>query len=301
MTLSELIAEYLGSIKKRSEKTIAKYTCYLKKFLDFAGDIDLAGLTPALADEYMQWLAGTGCCDRTIVNQMSPLRGMVQLGFKRDYIPMRKEDIEVPVLKGGRRRGRKMSLRDYRKMLKTARRLAESGDWRDVRNLAMLAFTGDTWCRLSGLLSLTLDNLDLDSLSAVLREKYDRLHPVQFTEHTRGYLARWLEVRPLPAPEHGAVWVTQLNRIKPMATRTWGKVCDDLARAAGVTGPHNPHSIRHMSATEASKQGVRLEVIRDKCGHVDSRTTMQYYLHADDDDLRDATGDVGNILFGGDD
>jgi integrase len=297
MKLSDMIAEYLGSIKKRSEKTKSQYMYYLKRFLDFAGDIDLADLTPALVDDFAQQVGDAGNCNRTIVTYLTPLRGMVKLGFKRGYISVRKEDIELPELKRGRR-GRKMSLRDYRKMLAMARKLAATGDWRHVRNLAMLAFTGDTWCRMGGLLSLTLDNLDLETLSAVLREKYGRWHPVQFTEYTAEYLTRWLEVH--PAPEYGAVWVTQRDGYSPMAERTWEYVCACLARAAGVKGPHNPHSIRHMSATEASKRGVRLEVIRDKCGHLDSATTMKYYLHADDDDLRDATGDVGDALFGDD-
>jgi integrase/recombinase XerC len=85
-----------------------------------------------------------------------------------------------------------------------------------------------------------------------------------------------------------------------MSRRGWQDVCNMLAEHAGVTGPHNPHSIRHMAATEASKAGVPIEVIRDKCGHADSTTTM-IYLHANEQRLRDATDDIGDILFGGED
>jgi site-specific recombinase XerD len=86
-----------------------------------------------------------------------------------------------------------------------------------------------------------------------------------------------------------------------MSPRTWQDVCNKLAEAAGVTGPHNPHSIRHMSATEASKQGIAVEVIQKKCGHESSITTIDIYLHADEGRLRDATDDVGDVLFGDDD
>jgi site-specific recombinase XerD len=72
-----------------------------------------------------------------------------------------------------------------------------------------------------------------------------------------------------------------------------------LARRAGVTGPHNPHSIRYMSATEAVKRGIPIDVIQEKCGRKSSVTTIDIYLHADEERLRDATGDVSNVLFDG--
>jgi site-specific recombinase XerD len=55
-----------------------------------------------------------------------------------------------------------------------------------------------------------------------------------------------------------------------------------------------------MSATEASKRGIAVEVIQEKCGHASSITTIDIYLHADEERLRDATDDVGDVLFGDD-
>jgi site-specific recombinase XerD len=297
MKLSELIDEYLNSLTG-SEKTAQNYMFCIYHFLDFAGDIDVNYLTSVLIDDYVNYLKDEKKLQRsTIRSYINPVRGTVKLGYVRGYIDLKPEQVKSPRVP--RKRGKIMRVMDFRAMLLTARDLADTGDWRDVRNLAMFAFTGDTWCRLGGLMSLTFDRLDLDTLTAVLHEKNDTEHPVQYGEHTVEFMRRWLEVRP-PSNGDGAVWVVQQNGIKPMAPRSWQYTCDKLAEAAGVTGPHNPHAIRHMSATEASRRGVAVEVIQKKCGHLSSVTTIDIYLHADEKRLRDATDDVGDVLFGED-
>jgi integrase len=54
-----------------------------------------------------------------------------------------------------------------------------------------------------------------------------------------------------------------------------------------------------MSATEASKAVIAVEVIQEKCGHKSSVTTIYIYLHADEERLRAATEHVGDVIFGG--
>ena len=189
-----------------------------------------------------------------------------------------------------------MNVNDFKAMLAVARQLADTGDWRHVRNLAMLMFTADTWCRLGGLIGLTLDALDLNSRTAQINEKGNVWREVTFTEPTARVIQRWLEVRPMPTSEHNVVWVSLRDYVVPMSPRTWQDVCNKLAEAAGVTGPHNPHSIRHMSATLASENGVAVEVIQEKCGHISPTTTIQYYLHTSKKRIDDATGKVAGAL-----
>jgi site-specific recombinase XerD len=303
MKLSELIAEFLKSLDASdcAQRTIEMYTYGLNKFLDFVGDIDLVDLTPALADTYCtKRLKPRKLASSTVAFYLKPIRSMMKLAFDRGYTTVHPKLIKLPP-RGHGVQGGIMSIEDYKKMLWCARDLAKYGGWREMRNLTMLAFTGDTWCRLGGLMSLTFDRLDLAHKCAVLREKKNKKHTVYFGNSTTAFLKRWLQMRPAPVTEHGAVWVTLREGINPMTPRAWQDVCNALAKRVGVEGPHNPHSIRHMSATEASKNGIPVEVIKDKCGHRSSVTTIDYYLHTDEKRLRDATDDIGDILFGGDD
>jgi integrase len=207
MKLSELITEYLDDLDLADASEL-QYGYTITYFLDFASDIDVNDLDPSVTDGYSKYLE----CEKKLAPATCrayfwPVRGLVKLAFRRGYIDIRPENFKAP--RALRRRGPIMQVVDFQKMLLTACDEAENGgDWRAVRNLAMLAFTGDTWCRRGGLLSLTFDRLELDSWRAVLHEKNDQEHDVQYGVHTAEFMRRWLAVRPEPERKRGSVWVT---------------------------------------------------------------------------------------------
>jgi site-specific recombinase XerD len=48
------------------------------------------------------------------------------------------------------------------------------------------------------------------------------------------------------------------------------------------------HTLRHSCATELNEKGVKILVIQDILGHATPKTTMNYYLHASEERIRDA-------------
>ena len=49
-----------------------------------------------------------------------------------------------------------------------------------------------------------------------------------------------------------------------------------MARAAGITKPISPHSLRHSFVTAALDAGASLRAVQDAAGHADPRTTRHY-------------------------
>lgn len=68
-----------------------------------------------------------------------------------------------------------------------------------------------------------------------------------------------------------------LDPDKPLAPRTMNQIMQRAAFRAGVNGPEaHVHALRHMSARDLDKAGVRLQDIQEFLGHLNPNTTAVY-------------------------
>jgi integrase len=77
----------------------------------------------------------------------------------------------------------------------------------------------------------------------------------------------------------------------------YSKAWKGISAAAGVPGVRL-HDARHGVAKAFAKKGIRTEVISKVLGHSDEAFTMRTYIKVDNDDLRDAAGDMRDALSG---
>ncbi len=69
---------------------------------------------------------------------------------------------------------------------------------------------------------------------------------------------------------------------KPLTTRAVRYIVKKYARAAGITKPISPHSIRHTVGTNMAVNEAPLLVIQQFLGHSDPKTTLRYVRRAED-------------------
>ena len=69
---------------------------------------------------------------------------------------------------------------------------------------------------------------------------------------------------------------------KPLTTRAVRYIVKKYARAAGVTKPISPHSIRHTVGTNMAMNEAPLLVIQQFLGHSDPKTTLRYVRRAEE-------------------
>jgi site-specific recombinase XerD len=72
------------------------------------------------------------------------------------------------------------------------------------------------------------------------------------------------------------------GREKPLTTRAVRYIVKRHARAAGITKPISPHSLRHTVGTNMALNEAPLLVIQQFLGHSDPKTTLRYVRRAEE-------------------
>jgi len=145
------------------------------------------------------------------------------------------------------------------------------------RDQAMLELFYSSGLRLSELVGLDLDGLDLAAGLVRVRGKGNKVRELPVGSMARQALENWLPLRRLANPADGAVFISQQGRrIGPRAVQL-------RVRQAGVRelGQHlHPHMLRHSFASHMLESSQDLRAVQELLGHADIATT-QIYTHLD--------------------
>ncbi|TLM69302.1 MAG: site-specific tyrosine recombinase XerD [Deltaproteobacteria bacterium] len=162
----------------------------------------------------------------------------------------------------------------------------QGGDPLAARDRAMLEILYATGLRVSELVSLKLDDLQLDVgyLTAFGKRSKQRIVPlgVAAIDELRFYLAA---ARPHFDRTRSSPFVF-LNRSGEGLTRQgFWKIIKRRARQAGILRNITPHTLRHSFATHLLENGADLRSVQAMLGHADISTT-QIYTHVTRERLR---------------
>ena len=156
----------------------------------------------------------------------------------------------------------------------------------EVRDRAMLELLYATGLRVSELVSLGVNQVDLEARVVLARGKgsKERLVPVgaPAAEALRAWLAGPRE-RVLRGRRSKDPFVTP--RGGRMTRQGFWKLIARHARAAGIRGRASPHQLRHSFATHLLAGGADLRAVQAMLGHADVSTT-QIYTHVDRSQVR---------------
>jgi len=145
------------------------------------------------------------------------------------------------------------------------------------RDQAMLELFYSSGLRLSELVGLDLDGLDLPAGLVRVRGKGNKVRELPVGSLARQALEQWLPLRKLANPGDGAVFISQQGRrLGPRAVQL-------RVRQAGVRelGQHlHPHMLRHSFASHMLESSQDLRAVQELLGHADIATT-QIYTHLD--------------------
>jgi integrase/recombinase XerD len=154
------------------------------------------------------------------------------------------------------------------------------------RDRAMLELLYATGLRVSELVTLELNDVDLESRMLVARGKgsKERVVPVgaPAAEALKAYLSGARDVL-LRGRRSKDLFVTPRGR--RMTRQGFAKLLARHARTAGIRRRVSPHKLRHSFATHLLEGGADLRAVQAMLGHADVSTT-QIYTHVDGTHVR---------------
>lgn len=173
-----------------------------------------------------------------------------------------------------------ISKRDMLKLLQEAKHTKYS-----QRDYALVSFLADTGCRLGGLVGLRLQDLDVETGRATVREKgrggRRKARTVYMTSETVKALNAYLKVR---HSDTDLVFVGEKGGLRASGVH---QVLERLAQRAGVTEHFNPHAFRHGFAREMLNNGADLATVSQWLGHEDIFITARFYARWADAELKE--------------
>jgi len=260
-----------------ADLTLAAYRCDLKNFAAWLENTHLRGLDAAMAGDIEAYLAyrfAGHSQPRSAARYSSALKRFYRFLLRENLIAADPTlNLDSPKLP--RALPKSLTAADVERLLDSVDLTAPAG----LRDRAMLETLYATGLRASELVGLkvTAVNLDDGVLRITGKGNKDRLVPLG--EEAVAWLKRYLaEARPvlLNRQLSDAVFVTA--RGGGMTCQAFWYLIKRHARAAGITRPLSPHTLRHAFATHLLNHGADLRVVQMLLGHRDISTT-QIYTH----------------------
>lgn len=259
-----------------SDNTLSAYRKDLELFGRWLASKSLSCLAVQQADilAYLSYLLHSGSKASTSARRLSCLRRFFRYLKRQNAIPLDPTlNVDLPRLP---RRLPKSLGEDQVQYLLDAPDAAEPLGMRDRAMLELMYGSG---LRVSELVGLQMDQLDLQRGVLRIMGKGSKERLVPMSEMALDCLAMYLEqARPLLS--RGAVCdeVFLSVRAQAMTRQTFWHRVKKYALEAGMSQAISPHTLRHAFATHLLNHGADLRVVQMLLGH-SSLTTTQIYTH----------------------
>jgi site-specific recombinase XerD len=296
MTLSELLVDFLeyGEIEKgHSDLTIRNYDHYLRRFVDFAGDIQPEKITIDLVRRYRLHLSrlkdarGEPIKRVTQNYHLIALRAFLRYLAKRDIASLSPEKIEL-----GSATKRDVSFLEgdeVRRLLEAPGKSKGKPEIK-LRDQAILEILFSTGLRVSELARLNKSDVNLERREFGVRGKGGKMRIVFLSEGAVKTLREYLAIRsdnfkPLFIHYGGIHEEVDEGEYMRLSPRSIQRLVARYAKEAGIVKTATPHTLRHSFATDLLINGADIRSVQMLLGH-SSITTTQIYTHLSDTQLK---------------
>lgn len=146
-----------------------------------------------------------------------------------------------------------------------------------LRDRAMLEMMYGTGMRVSELIGLRLDEVDLEESTVIVRGKGGKQRLLPLGRQARSWLELFLgEGRPAVRKSSVCKEVFVNNRGGALTRMGFWKILKKYAQASGLSARVTPHVLRHSFATHLLEGGADLRTVQELLGHSSIRTTQIY-------------------------
>ncbi|MCH6469950.1 tyrosine recombinase XerC [Sinomonas terrae] len=172
-----------------------------------------------------------------------------------------------------------------RRLLDCFAQAAESGDPVAVRDWALAELLYATGIRVSELVGLEIDDVDLYARTVRVLGKGNKQRTVPFGVPAANAVVRWLGARSALVTQDSGSALFLGRRGGRLGQRQARETIDAALKSLGDTAASGPHALRHTAATHLLDGGADLRSVQELLGH-SSLATTQLYTHVSVERLR---------------
>ncbi len=278
--MNRLIDRYLAHLtleRGLARNSLAAYAMDLAAFADFLeisqiSDIDQVDTVVILA--WLVHLEANGLSPRSRARHLIAVRGFYRFLVLEELTRSNPLNL-IDIPRAGTRLPRFLSQDQVTALLEMPDRTTHRG----LRNAAMLEILYGAGLRVSELIGLKTEQVDLVACFVRLFGKGSRERIVPFGSHARQRTMEWLEWgRPWMLKKTASRYLFVARAGKPMTRQGFWKLLKKYALAAGISSRVSPHTLRHSFATHLLEGGADLRSVQTMLGHADIAST-QIYTH----------------------
>lgn len=301
METLELINEFLESLeveRGRAKNTIDAYRLYLERFYELTADFvsedyKPSEITPEILRKYRlrlnRFVSDQKGSELSVITQayhLIALRGFLRYLSRRGIKSLDPSLIDLP--KAAKKQVTFLHYDEVEMMLDSIPSDTETG----LRDHAIIELLFSGGLRVSELISLNRDSINLERREFVVRGKGQKDRPIFVSKAAADALKDYLSVR------HDTLPALFLNNSKNqqsadtsgdfrrLTARSIQRIIEKYAKQAGITKHVTPHTLRHSFATDLLMNGADLRSVQALLGHSNIATT-QIYTHVTDTHLKD--------------
>ena len=274
---------FLENDKKVSNNTLQSYERDLKQYERYLSEQgkEYKEETNEGIKEYITYMQEIGKKSSTISRGLASIRSFYQYGVKnKDVENDPTEGISSPKIE--KRVPSVLTSSEVALLLDQPKNV----DLKGTRDKAMLEFAYATGMRVTEIISLDIDDVNLEEGYVVCRfGSKQRNIPLgslslkalkEYIEESRPYLIRDENVKALFVNING----------KRLTRQGFWKIVKYYKEQAHITKDITPHVLRHSFATHLLNNGANLRVIQHLLGH-SNITTTQIYSHLSNESLKE--------------
>ncbi len=275
---------YLHNVKQSSTNTQMSYQRDLKKFVAFCEEKGLASVSQLKAQDletYVNVMGEEQFKPATISRNIASLKAWVH--FLQDERIL-KEDISstLKVPKIEKKVPEIMTMNEVGTLLEQP----ASDNPKEIRDKAMLELLYATGIRVTELISLNLEDLNLQ-MNYITCKDGSKERMIPFGPKARTALLRYIESardKMISDSNNHILFVNCSG--KAMSRQGFWKLIKHYAKKAGITADITPHTLRHSFAAHLVENGADLKSVQEMLGHSDISTT-QIYANMNHNHLRE--------------
>lgn len=277
---------FLRREKKYSENTVAAYKNDLNQFLHFLTSEhstveDWSAIGDGLLQEYVQYMRQQPYASSSVARKVAAIKSFFKFLAEQNIVDANPaQDVDSPKVK--KRLPQTLAAEDVESLLAAPARERTPKSLRDTALLNLLYATG---MRVTEIVSLKIQDLDLEKSALYCPGKDGQARMLPYDERTGQILADYLdEGRPHLVKREDETALFLNHRGQQLTRQGLWLIIKAYAKEADLAADVTPHTLRHSFAAHKLESGADLQRVQQLLGHANISTTQIYAQMSDEEE-----------------